>query len=151
MEREIKRDESIDTLLELINADGADVAAKEVAQEQIQEIAGYTENEVTMENMIKAKGYEDAVVFILFAPSFRRTHPKEALDIRPFQFTNDNIDYIKCYCNNHQGCNKADDVSSNLFIVILQRRNDTFADRPSIADRGMERGGVKNLKAVILR
>ena len=64
MEREIKRDESIDTLLELINADGADVAAKEVAQEQIQEIAGYTENEVTMENMIKAKGYEDAVVFM---------------------------------------------------------------------------------------
>jgi len=64
MEREIKRDESIDTLLELINADGADVAAKEVAQEQIQEIAGYTEKEVTMENMIKAKGYQDAVVFM---------------------------------------------------------------------------------------
>lgn len=64
MEREIKRDESIDTLLELINADGADVVAKEVAQEQIQEIADYTEKEVTMENMIKAKGYEDAVVFM---------------------------------------------------------------------------------------
>ena len=64
LERETKRDESIDTLLELINAEGSDKAAKEVAQEQIQEIAEYTEKEVAMENMIKAKGYEDAVVFM---------------------------------------------------------------------------------------
>lgn len=64
MQRETKREEAIDTLLELINADGADATSKEVAQEQIQEIAGYTEKEVTMENMIKAKGYQDAVVFM---------------------------------------------------------------------------------------
>lgn len=64
LQRETKRDESIDTLLELINSDGADKTAKEVAQEQITELASYTEKEVTMENMIKAKGYQDAVVFM---------------------------------------------------------------------------------------
>ncbi|MBE7028410.1 MAG: SpoIIIAH-like family protein [Ruminococcaceae bacterium] len=64
MQRETKREETIDTLLELLNSDGADKHAKEVAQEQIGELAGYTEKEVTMENIIKAKGYEDAVVFM---------------------------------------------------------------------------------------
>lgn len=64
IERETKRDESIDTLLELIDSDGADSTAKTAAQEQIALLASYTEKEVTMENMIKAKGYEDAVVFM---------------------------------------------------------------------------------------
>lgn len=64
LQRETKREESIDTLLELINSDGADKAAKAVAEEQITELAMYTEKEVTMENMIKAKGYQDAVVFM---------------------------------------------------------------------------------------
>lgn len=64
MEKETKREESIDTLLELINSDGADKAAKEVAQAQIGELTDYTEKEVMMENMIRAKGYSDAVVFM---------------------------------------------------------------------------------------
>lgn len=64
LQRETKREESIDTLLELINSDGADKSAKAVAEEQITELALYTEKEVTMENMIKAKGYQDAVVFM---------------------------------------------------------------------------------------
>ncbi|MBR2499522.1 MAG: SpoIIIAH-like family protein [Clostridia bacterium] len=64
MEKETKREESIDTLLELINSAGADKAAKEVAQTQIGELTDYTEKEVMMENMIRAKGYSDAVVFM---------------------------------------------------------------------------------------
>lgn len=64
LQRETKREETIDTLLELINSDGADKAAKTVAEEQIAELSKYTESEVTMENLIKAKGYEDAVVFM---------------------------------------------------------------------------------------
>lgn len=64
LQRETKREETIDTLLELINSDGADKSAKTLAEEQITELSKYTENEVTMENMIKAKGYQDAVVFM---------------------------------------------------------------------------------------
>lgn len=64
LERETKRDESIETLLELVNSDSADKTAKQVAQEQIQELADYTQKEVTMENMIKAKGFSDTVVFM---------------------------------------------------------------------------------------
>jgi len=64
MEKELKREESVDTLLEVINSDGADSTAKEAAQEQIQEITDYTEKEVTMENMIRAKGYKESVVFM---------------------------------------------------------------------------------------
>lgn len=64
MQRETKRDESIDTLLELIDSDGADSSAKASAQDQIALLASYTEKEIQMENMIKAKGFEDAVVFM---------------------------------------------------------------------------------------
>ncbi len=64
MEKETKREESIDTLLQLIESDSADKAAKEVAGEQIEELTSYTEKEVMMENMIRAKGYSDTVVFM---------------------------------------------------------------------------------------
>lgn len=64
IERETRRDESIETLMQLINSDGADKEAKKTAQEQVHELADYTEKEVLMENMIKAKGYTDTVVFM---------------------------------------------------------------------------------------
>ena len=64
LQRETKREETIDTLLHLINSDGAGKDAKAVAEEQISELAEYTEKEVMMENMIKAKGYQDAIVFM---------------------------------------------------------------------------------------
>lgn len=64
LSREIKRDESIDTLLEILNSDGADSEAKNAAREQIQQISDWVEKEVTIENMIKAKGYKESVVFI---------------------------------------------------------------------------------------
>lgn len=64
LSREIKRDESIDTLLEIVNSDGADSEAKNAAREQIQQITDWVEKEVTIENMIKAKGYSESVVFI---------------------------------------------------------------------------------------
>ena len=64
LSREIKRDESIDTLLEIVNSAGADSEAKNAAREQIQQITDWMEKEVTIENMIKAKGYKESVVFI---------------------------------------------------------------------------------------
>ena len=64
MDREKKRDESIEMLSEILNSDGADTESKENAQAQIELLAKFTECEVTAENLIKAKGYKDCIVFM---------------------------------------------------------------------------------------
>jgi len=64
IEREKKRDESIEMLSEILNSDGADAVSKENAQSQIELLAKFTECEVTAENLIKAKGYSDCIVFM---------------------------------------------------------------------------------------
>ncbi|MBR4874403.1 MAG: SpoIIIAH-like family protein [Clostridia bacterium] len=63
-EREKKRAESIDMLISLINSDGAEKSAKENAQKQVELLSAFTECEVAAENMIKAKGYGDCIVFM---------------------------------------------------------------------------------------
>jgi len=64
MEREKKRDESIEMLSEILNSAGADAESKENAQKQIELLAKFTDCEVTAENLIKAKGYKDCIVFM---------------------------------------------------------------------------------------
>ncbi len=64
LDREVKRSESIEMLTELINAQGTDKEAKTNAENQVHALADYTEKEVTMENMIKAKGFKESVVFM---------------------------------------------------------------------------------------
>ncbi len=64
MDREKKRDESIEMLSEILNSEGADSESKENAQTQIELLAKFTECEVTAENLIKAKGYQDCIVFM---------------------------------------------------------------------------------------
>lgn len=64
MEREKKRDESIEMLTEILNSSGADKESKDNAQKQIELLSKFTESEVSAENMIKAKGYGDCVVFM---------------------------------------------------------------------------------------
>ncbi len=64
LEREKKRDESIEMLTEILNSQGADQESKENAKIQIELLAKFTECEVTAENMIRAKGYDDCVVFM---------------------------------------------------------------------------------------
>lgn len=64
MEREKKRDESIEMLSEILNSESSDAVSKENAQIQIELLAKFTECEVAAENLIKAKGYEDCVVFM---------------------------------------------------------------------------------------
>ena len=64
LEREKKRDESIEMLTEVLNSQGADQESKENAKKQIELLARFTECEVTAENMIRAKGYSDCVVFM---------------------------------------------------------------------------------------
>lgn len=64
MDREKKRDESIEMLSEVLNSTGSDAESKENAKAQIEMLAKFTECEVTAENMIKAKGYSDCIVFM---------------------------------------------------------------------------------------
>ena len=64
IERETKRSESIEMLVEILNSQGAEKSAKENAQKQIEMLSKFTECEVSAENMIKAKGYGECVVFM---------------------------------------------------------------------------------------
>lgn len=63
-EREKKRSESIETLSEIVNASGSDKSAKASAQAQIEQLVKFTECELAAENMIRAKGYGDCIVFM---------------------------------------------------------------------------------------
>ena len=64
MDREKKRDESIEMLTEILNSDNSDAESKENAEAQIELLAKFTECEVAAENLIKAKGYKDCIVFM---------------------------------------------------------------------------------------
>lgn len=64
MEREKKRDESVEMLTEILNSPGSDSESRQNAQEQIEFLAKYTDCEVAAENLIRAKGYDDCLVFM---------------------------------------------------------------------------------------
>jgi len=64
LDREKKRDESIEMLTEILNSPGADSESKQNAQEQIALLAKFTDCEVSAENLIRAKGYSDCLVFM---------------------------------------------------------------------------------------
>lgn len=64
LERESGRSKSIETFNTLINNENADVASKETAQQGILQLADNTETETAVENLIKARGFEDAVCYI---------------------------------------------------------------------------------------
>lgn len=64
MDREKKRDESIEMLTEILNSDKSDAESRQNAQAQIELLAKFTEAEVTAENLIRAKGYSDCIVFM---------------------------------------------------------------------------------------
>lgn len=64
LERESGRSKSIETFNEIINNENTDVTSKESAQRGILEMADNTETETAIENLIKARGFEDAVCYI---------------------------------------------------------------------------------------
>lgn len=63
-ERDETRADEINTINELINATETSKEIKEKAQNRIFEIADNMEKELHIEGLIKAKGFEDAVVMI---------------------------------------------------------------------------------------
>ena len=64
LERESGRSKSIETFNSIINNENADAASKQSAQEGILALADNTETESAIENLIKARGFEDAVCYI---------------------------------------------------------------------------------------
>lgn len=62
--REQARDEAVSTLKALTESDTADQTAKDEAAAQISAMAEDSVTEANIESMIRAKGYEDAVVMI---------------------------------------------------------------------------------------
>ena len=62
--REQARDEAVSTLKELSESEEADQTAKDEAAAQISALAEDSVAEANIESLIRAKGYEDAVVMI---------------------------------------------------------------------------------------
>lgn len=64
LSREQARDEAVSALKELSESETADQTAKDEAAAQISALAEDSVTEANIESMIRAKGYEDAVVMI---------------------------------------------------------------------------------------
>ncbi len=64
LERDLKRGESMDMLTQILDAQNTDSKARTEAENQIYLLSDYTEKEVMMENLIRAKGFSDAFVFM---------------------------------------------------------------------------------------
>ncbi|HPU00267.1 MAG: SpoIIIAH-like family protein [Firmicutes bacterium] len=63
LQRERTRDRSIEMLQSILDNPNAGAAAKEEAEKMLLEIVQLREQELVVENMIKAQGYEDAIFF----------------------------------------------------------------------------------------
>jgi len=64
IDREAGRSRSIETFNSLIENESADVAAKASAQQGVLELAQNTETETAVENLLRARGFLDAVCYI---------------------------------------------------------------------------------------
>ena len=62
--RQQSKDKAIELLQTVVNNESSSAASIEKANAEISEIAAQTELEGTVESLIKAKGFEDCVVFI---------------------------------------------------------------------------------------
>ena len=64
IDREAGRSRSIETFNSLISNEDADPETRETAQQEVLVLAQNTETETSIENLIRAKGFEDAVCYI---------------------------------------------------------------------------------------
>lgn len=64
VDREAGRSKSIETFNSLISNEDTDEETKETAQQGVLALAQNTETETAIENLIRAKGFEDAVCYI---------------------------------------------------------------------------------------
>lgn len=64
LERDIKRSEAMDLLTKILDSQETDKEARKKAEDEIHLLADFLEKEVMIENLIKAKGYRETVVFM---------------------------------------------------------------------------------------
>jgi len=64
LDREAGRSRSIETFNAVLQNENADALAKETAQQGVLELAQNTETETAIENLLRARGFEDAVCYI---------------------------------------------------------------------------------------
>lgn len=64
LERDVKRSEAMDMLKEILLAEKTDKESRTQAEEEIHRLSDFTEKEMMMENMIRGKGYNEAIVFM---------------------------------------------------------------------------------------
>ena len=64
LEREISRARVTETLANIIEDENSETQSKIMAEEEKINVAKQSDTETALENIIKSKGYEDAVVFI---------------------------------------------------------------------------------------
>ncbi len=64
LDREAGRSRSIETFNSIISSENADSEAKASAQQGVLQLAQNTETETAVENLLRAKGFEDAVCYI---------------------------------------------------------------------------------------
>jgi stage III sporulation protein AH len=64
LERDKMRSESVETLKEIVENEKTANETRDGAQKQMMELLKETEKETIVEDLIKAKGFEDALVFI---------------------------------------------------------------------------------------
>lgn len=64
LSRQQSKDKAIELLENVVNNESSSVESVEKASKEITEIAAQTELESTVESLIKAKGFEDCVVFL---------------------------------------------------------------------------------------
>ena len=64
IDREAGRSRSIETFNSIISNEAADEEAKETAQQGVLNLAQNTETETAVENLLKARGFDDAVCYI---------------------------------------------------------------------------------------
>ncbi len=62
--RESSRSKAIETLNGIVNNPNSDAQSKKTAQDKIIKLASVIDKETAAENIIKAKGFEEAVVFV---------------------------------------------------------------------------------------
>ncbi len=64
LERDVRRSESMDMLAKILDSPETDKEARSRAEDEIHYLADITEKEVLIENLIKAKGYDDVVTMM---------------------------------------------------------------------------------------
>lgn len=69
MDRDVKRSESVEMLMNIVNNPNTDKESREKAEADVSRLADNTEIETNIENQIRAKGFANAIAFLTADPA----------------------------------------------------------------------------------